>query len=183
LTTSARPGEFERAVGPHLRAAYNLARWLIRDPGDAEDALQDACVRAFRHFGAFRGGNARGWLLAIVRNACWSSLSRRRPAGELLDEEREAGEEAHAVVQLQLAPEPEAQLLRADQARRIQDEVEALRAEFREVFVLREVEGLSYKEIAEVTGVPIGTVMSRLSRARSELQRRLAGEVRKASAP
>ena len=171
--------EFERAIAPHMRAAYNLARWLLRNPADAEDVLQEAYVRAFRHFQSFRGERIRGWLLTIVRNACWSFISRSRPASEEpFDEERDSA----AVVSLQLVPEPEAELMRGDQARRIQEEVAALRPEFREAFVLRELEGLSYKEIADVTAVPIGTVMSRLSRARRELQARLGGPERKASA-
>ncbi|MGZ6125145.1 MAG: sigma-70 family RNA polymerase sigma factor, partial [Myxococcales bacterium] len=154
-----------------------LARWLMRDSADAEDVLQEAYVRAFRHFDGFRGERARGWLLSIVRNACWSFLSRKGQAEEVFDEERDTV----AVVPLQLTPDPEAQLVRGDQARRIQEEVTALRPEFREAFVLRELEGLSYKEIAEVTAVPIGTVMSRLSRARRELQARLGADTRKAS--
>jgi len=170
-------GEFERAIAPHTRAAYDLARWLVRNQADAEDVLQEAYVRAFRHFGSFRGERMRAWLLAIVRNACWSFLSRGRPAAEVaFEDDRDSAE----VVSLQ--PEPDAQLVRADQARRIQDEVTALRPEFREAFVLRELEGLSYKEIAEVTAVPIGTVMSRLSRARRELQQRLGRGPRKVSA-
>ena len=168
MTGTAKVDAFQRALGPHMRAAFNLARWLVRDPVDAEDVLQEAYVRAFRHFDTFRGERARGWLLSIVRNACWSFLSRRGEAEEPFDEERDTA----AVVPLQLA-EPEAQLVRGEQARRIQEEVQALRPDFRETFILRELEGLSYKEIAEVTGAPIGTVMSRLSRARRELQARL----------
>jgi RNA polymerase sigma-70 factor (ECF subfamily) len=168
---------FQRAIGPHMRAAWNLARWLVRDPADAEDVLQEAYVRAFRHFDSFRGERARGWLLTIVRNACWSFLTRRGEAEEVFDEERDTA----SVVPLQVTPEPEAQLIRSDQARRIQEEVQALRPEFREAFILRELEGLSYKEIADVTAVPIGTVMSRLSRARRELQSRLGDSTRKAS--
>jgi RNA polymerase sigma-70 factor, ECF subfamily len=174
---TATPDEFDRLMRPHLRAAYNLARWLVREPADADDVLQEAVMRAFKHFQSFRGERARSWLLAIVRNSCWSFIKRRGEAAEVFDEERDTA----AVVPLQLVPEPEAELLRSDQARRIQEEVAALRPEFREAFVLREVEGLSYKEIAEVAGVPIGTVMSRLSRARRELQARLGDGARKAS--
>ena len=177
MTGTAKVDAFQRALGPHMGAAWNLARWLVRDPSDAEDVLQEAYVRAFRHFDSFRGERARGWLLSIVRNACWSFLTRRGEAPEEFDEERDTA----AVVPLQLTPEPELQLVRSDQARRIQEEVQALRPEYREAFLLREVEGLSYKEIADVTAVPIGTVMSRLSRARRELQARLGGATRKAS--
>jgi len=178
LSEAAKVDAFQRALVPHMGAAWNLARWLVRDSADAEDVLQEAYVRAFRHFDSFRGERARGWLLSIVRNACWSFLSRKGQTEEVFDEERDTA----AVVPLQLTPEPEAQLVRSDQARRIQEEVEALRPEFREAFVLRELEGLSYKEIADVTAVPIGTVMSRLSRARRELQARLGDTGLKASA-
>ena len=177
MTGAAKLDAFQRAIGPHMGAAWNLARWLVRDTADAEDVLQEAYVRAFRHFESFRGERARGWLLSIVRNACWTFLSRRGDADEPFDEERDTA----AVVPLQVTPEPEAQLVRSDQARRIQEEVEALRPEFREAFILRELEGLSYKEIADVTAVPIGTVLSRLSRARRELQSRLSDHSRKAS--
>jgi RNA polymerase sigma factor (sigma-70 family) len=176
LIAGTKTAEFERAMGPHLRAAWNLARWLVRDPSDAEDVLQEAFMRAFRHFETFRGNGARSWLLAIVRNSCWSFIARRGEAKEVFDEELETA----TVVRLQDLPEPEAQLLRSEQAKRIEDEVAALRPEFREAFVLREVEGMSYKEIADVTAVPLGTVMSRLSRARRELQARLGGPLRKA---
>ena len=178
MTGGTKAGEFERTMGPHLRAAYNLARWLVREPADAEDVLQEAFMRAFRHFETFRGERARSWLLTIVRNSCWSFIARRGEATEAFDDERDSA----AVVPLQVTPEPEAQLLRTDQAKRIQEEVAALRPEFREAFVLREVEGMSYKEIAEVTAAPIGTVMSRLARARRDLQARLGGGARKASA-
>ena len=169
MTDAAKPGEFERTMRPHFRAAYNLARWLVREPADAEDVLQEAVMRAFRHFQTFRGERARSWLLTIVRNSCWSFIARRGEAEEVFDEERDSP----GVVPLQLVPEPEAQLLRTDQAKRIQEEVAALRPEFREAFVLREVEGMSYKEIAEMADVPIGTVMSRLARARKHLQQSL----------
>jgi RNA polymerase sigma factor (sigma-70 family) len=178
MTGAAKFGDFERAISPHMGAAYNLARWLLREPADADDVLQEAFMRAFRYFHTFHGERARSWLLAIVRNACWTFIARRGEQGESFDDERDSA----AVLPLQLTPEPEAQLLRADQAKRIQEEVAALRPEFREAFVLRELEGMSYKEIADVTGAPIGTVMSRLSRARRELQARLGGAARKASA-
>ena len=164
-------------MGPHFRAAYNLARWLLRESADADDVLQEATMRAFRHFDSFRGTNPRGWLLAIVRNACWTALARPAQGTEPFDEERDSG----LVVPLQSVAEPEAELVRVDQARRIEEEVRALRPEFREAFVLRELEGLSYKEIAEVAGVPIGTVMSRLSRARRELQQRIGARKARAS--
>jgi len=177
MTGAAKFGDFERAIGPHMGAAYNLARWLLRESADAEDVVQEAFMRAFRYFDTFHGERARSWLLAIVRNTCWSFIARRGEPEEAFDDERDSA----AVLPLQLTPEPEAQLLRADQAKRIQEEVAALRPEFREAFVLRELEGMSYKEIADVTGAPIGTVMSRLSRARRELQARLGGAARKAS--
>jgi RNA polymerase sigma factor (sigma-70 family) len=178
MTGAAKFGDFERAIGPHMGAAYNLARWLLRESADAEDVLQEAFMRAFRYFDTFHGEKARSWLLAIVRNTCWSFIAKRGEQEETFDDERDSA----AVLPLQLTPEPEAQLLRADQAKRIQEEVAALRPEFREAFVLRELEGMSYKEIADVTAAPIGTVMSRLSRARRELQARLGGAARKASA-
>jgi RNA polymerase sigma-70 factor, ECF subfamily len=174
---TARSAEFERAIGPHLRSAYSLARWLMRGSADADDVLQEAYLRAFRHFDSFRGGNARGWLLSIVRNACWTALSKTPPAQEPLplDDDRDAPV-------LPLA-QPDEQLVRANMGRRIEEEVRALRPEFREAFVLREMEGLSYKEIAEVAGVPIGTVMSRLARARRDLMARLSADAsRKATA-
>jgi RNA polymerase sigma-70 factor (ECF subfamily) len=171
---------FERTFRPHLGAALNLARWLVRDPADAEDVLQEAYVRAFRHFDSFRGPTPRAWLLAIVRNACWSFLQRKPPAPVELDDERDGA----AVVPLQRAGGmgPDDELIRGELGRKINAEVAALRPEFREVFVLRELEGLSYKEIADVAGVPIGTVMSRLSRARADLQERLASVAGKAGA-
>jgi RNA polymerase sigma-70 factor (ECF subfamily) len=166
----SRSAEFERTVGPHLRAAYNLARWLLRDASEAEDVMQEACVRAFAHFEAFRGQNPKAWLLSIVRNLCWTALSKAK-----LREETESEP-------LRLVSGPEAEMIRSQQARRIEAEVAALKPEFREAFVLREVEGLSYKEISEVAGVPIGTVMSRLSRARRELQEKLVVEAGKEGA-
>ncbi len=158
---------FTIAVAPHLRAAYGLARWLLGNDHDAEDAAQDAYVRAFRHFDGWNGTNARAWLLMIVRRCCYTLIARTRPGdiGTFDEEEHHDGPG-----QLE---NPERAALRADDARLLNRAVEALPVEYREVFVLRELEGLSYREIADVAGVPIGTVMSRLSRARTQLQRSL----------
>jgi RNA polymerase sigma-70 factor (ECF subfamily) len=166
---------FERAVAPHLGAVWNLARWLVRDDRDAEDAVQEALLKAFRFWPGFSGGNLRGWLLAVVRNSCFTLLAKRQAAatGPLEGphgQEQAQADEAVAVRQ----PGPEAELLRAETGARIAEALGALPLEFREVFLLREVEGLSYKEIADAAAVPIGTVMSRLSRARALLRRMLA---------
>jgi RNA polymerase sigma-70 factor (ECF subfamily) len=171
LAARGKLSRFEEAILPHLDAAYNLARWLMRNDADADDALQDACLRALRFFAGFRGADGRVWLLAIVRNTCYSKLKGNR--GQQL--EASYDEEAHGH-----GPEgadPEGMLLRSLDAAALQRAVEALPEEFREVIVMRELEGLSYKEIAEVTETPIGTVMSRLARARARLQRSLNAEV------
>ena len=175
-----RATAFTSVVAPHLRAAYGLARWLLGNDHDAEDATQDATIRAFRHFETWNGVNARAWLLTIVRRCCYTSLAQKRP-GELgvFDEDQHSGEADAAPHHAQLDG-PERAALRADDARLLNAAVAALPVEYREVFVLRELEGLSYKEIADVAGVPIGTVMSRLSRARTQLQTalRAKGETR-----
>jgi RNA polymerase sigma-70 factor, ECF subfamily len=159
-----RRGRFETTVVPHLDAAYNLARWLTRRDDEAEDVVQTACLRALRFFDGFAGGNARAWLLTIVRNTFHSGLARRREREQAtpFDEEIHTAE--------QHGGDPEAELLRRADAELLRQGLEALPAPFREVMVLREIEGLSYKEIAAVAGVPIGTVMSRLARARRQLQ-------------
>ena len=153
---------FEQTVLSNLDAAYNLARWLTRDDRDAEDMVQEACLRAFRFFDSFHGGDSRAWLLTIVRHTCYTWLRKNR-AHEFvaLDEELDG-------VETDLNPE-ELLLQNADQ-QLLRKAVEELPIEFREVIILRELEGLSYKEIAHVTGVPLGTVMSRLARARKRLQ-------------
>jgi RNA polymerase sigma-70 factor, ECF subfamily len=161
---------FMTVIAPHVRAAYGLARWLLGNDHDAEDAAQDAYVRAFRHFDGWNGTNARAWLLTIVRRCCYTLLARTR-AGEIgtFDED----EHSDATMAHGQIDGPERAALRADDARLLNAAVAALAVEHREVFVLRELEGLSYREIADVSGVPIGTVMSRLSRARLQLQRAL----------
>ena len=162
---------FERAVLPHLDAAYNLARWLAGDPDDAQDLVQEAYLRALRGFGAFHGGDPRCWVLTIVRNTCYTWLRRSRgpDAPVPLDEELHAVESAE--------PGPDAALLRHAEGAMVREAIEQLPPEFREAIVLRELEGLSYKQIAEVTHLPIGTVMSRLARARLRLQQALTGHV------
>ncbi len=159
---------FGQVVFPHLGVAYNLARWLVRNDHDAEDVMQEAMIRAFRFFDGFGGENPRAWLLKVVRNSAYTFL-RRNHACKLATE---FDEELHAepASSGRSFETPEALLLRSAQQRFLNEAVEQLPAEFREVFVLREVEGLSYKEIAETARIPIGTVMSRLSRARRQLQ-------------
>ncbi len=166
-------GRFEQLILPHLDAAHNLARWLLRSPSDAEDIVQEASLRAWRGFGTFRGGDGRGWLLAIVRNACftWLRKNRRQELADEFDEAVHSGESA--------SPDPERQLFEGQDKQRVQQALEELPAEFREAIVLRELEGLSYKEIGDIAGVPIGTVMSRLARARKRLQIALAAPARK----
>ena len=164
----ARLPNFEQAVLPHLGAAYNLARWLLRNDHDAEDVVQEAIIRAFRFFDGFRGTNPRGWLLTVVRNGAYTFL-RQNHAREL---DTEFDEKLHTdpASLCGSSETPETQLLASAQQRFLDDAVEALPVEFREVFVLREMEGFSYKEIADMARIPIGTVMSRLSRARRKLQ-------------
>ena len=156
---------FEQAVLPHLDAAYNLARWLTRDQQDAEDVVQEAFLRALRHFDSFKGGDARPWLLAIVRNTYYTWRKHNRmPEEELLLEEDKhpaAGD----------GSDPEMLLLRETDRQLIQSALRRLPREFLEVIVLREFEELSYKQIAEVIQIPTGTVMSRLARARKRLVR------------
>jgi RNA polymerase sigma-70 factor, ECF subfamily len=156
--------QFERVVMPHLGAAYNLARWLVRNPDDAEDLVQDAMLRAVRFFSGYRGGDARSWLLAIVRNSCFTWLQRHR-ASDLAEE---FNEEAHTPVPTQISQEANA--LATEAAGRLRGALESIPAVFREAVVLREIEGMSYKEIANVAGVSVGTVMSRLARGRERLR-------------
>jgi RNA polymerase sigma-70 factor (ECF subfamily) len=158
---------FEQTVLPHLDSAYNLARWLAGNHQDAQDVAQEASLRAFKYFGSFRGNNPRAWLLSIVRNSFYTWLRKNRPpentvemSDDILD--IEAPSETVEAVNPQFAD--------ADAVRRA---IAELPVEFREVVVLREMEGFSYKEIAELAEVPIGTVMSRLARARKLLQKSL----------
>jgi RNA polymerase sigma-70 factor (ECF subfamily) len=164
---------FEQSVLPHLDSAYNLARWLIRNDHDAEDLVQEACLRALKSFDSFRGGDARAWLLTIVRNSCytWLQQNRLQELTTAFDEEIHTTEEH--------SRSPEALLLERADARRVKNALEELPPEFREAIVLRELEGMSYKEIARLCGIPLGTVMSRLARARQRLERYFTGSVNK----
>ncbi len=167
--SAADRARFEEAVLPHMDAAYNLARHLLRDAHEAQDAVQESMLRAFRHFGGFRGGDGRAWLLAIVRNGCMSLLRRRRTRGEYV----EFDEQVHGTAADAPRRAPEDDVARVEAASSVRDALAQLPVEYRETLVLRELEGLSYKEIAEVTAAPIGTVMSRLARGRERLARAL----------
>ncbi|PYT12211.1 MAG: RNA polymerase subunit sigma [Acidobacteria bacterium] len=160
---------FEESVLPQLGAAYNLARWLTRNEHDAEDLVQEALLRAFKAFPGFRGTDARAWLLAIVRNACYTWLRRTRAQEVTTVFDEEVHTQDGDVLN------PERLVLQEAERTRVCLAREELLVEFREVLVLREIEGLSYKEVATVADIPVGTVMSRLARARGRLQRGLAG--------
>jgi len=154
------PRSFEEVVLPHLDAAFNYARWLTKNDADAEDVVQDASVRALRFFSSLRGEDARAWLLTIVRNV-WYGRFPRRTGGAI---STVADEDADNRADVSL--DPEAQLIQQQTVEQVRRGLEALPTDFREVLVLRELEGLSYKEIAAIVGIPMGTVMSRLARAR-----------------
>jgi RNA polymerase sigma-70 factor (ECF subfamily) len=159
---------FETLVLPHHDAAHRLARWLCRSPSEADDIVQEAFMRAYRAFETLRSPDARPWLLAIVRNCHLSALTeRRRRACEPLTEEHEAQPAAVAAAPL---PDPESASIERDERRTLARLIAALPEEQREVLLLRELEDMSYREIAAVTAVPIGTVMSRLARARAALK-------------
>jgi RNA polymerase sigma-70 factor (ECF subfamily) len=164
LTEPTRLTEFERTVLPHLDAAYNLARFLMRNDQDAEDVVQEASLRAFRFFENFRGENSRAWFLSIVRNTSFTALKRNRTdeSNVVFDEELHSSQVPPLDAGVVLDRVQDRQTVRAA--------IEQLPPEFREAITLRELEGCSYKEIADVAGVPVGTVMSRLARARRQLQ-------------
>jgi RNA polymerase sigma-70 factor (ECF subfamily) len=173
---------FEATVLPHLDAAYNLARWLTRSPDDAEDVVQEACLRALRYFRSFQGESARTWLLTIVRNTCFTWLRNKRGRQEVPlfdDDHADDPEGGGALGCTGAGSDPETIVIASAERALLNRLIGELPLPFREVLVLRELEDLSYKEIAEVAGVPIGTVMSRLSRARRLLQRAYVADVRK----
>jgi RNA polymerase sigma factor (sigma-70 family) len=159
---------FVEDVVPHLDAAYNLARWLTRNDEDAKDVVQEAYMRAFRFIGGFRGGNVRAWLLRIVRNTCYTWMHQNRPQHPTLEFDEECfGPDP-------LAPTPEETISRNDDRTLVRRALEELPPRHREVLILRELEGMSYKEISEIMDMPAGTVMSRLSRARDGFRQSLA---------
>ncbi len=173
-------GRFEAIVLPHLDAAYTLARYLTRHEHDAQDVVQDAYLRALKYFDGFRGTEAadgRAWLLAIVRNTAFTWRRRYRKEASTAEFDEQLHSESAADLH------PEAALLDTSARESLHQALDRLPPEFREVIVLRELQGLSYKEIGEITGVPAGTVMSRLSRARSRLQRALYAESRRGDDP
>ena len=155
---------FDQAVLPHLDAADNLARWLMRNEQDAQDVAQEAYLRAFRFFPGFRGGDARAWLLKIVRNTCYTWLHVNRPMRDAAEFDEKLFAPDSPV------PNPEQAVLQNDRDALVRRALESLPPNFREVIVLRELEGMSYREIADITGMPAGTVMSSLSRARGRLR-------------
>ena len=171
LTDRNRIRQFEQFALQHLDSAYNLARWLTRNDHDAEDAVQEAYLRAFKYFGGFDGRNGRAWLLTIVRHACYDLLNRNRRAPTMAFDDLADGAEPAADPTALPVPDPELLLTRARDGRLVNELVAALPEAFREVVVLRELEDLSYQEIAEVIGIPAGTVMSRLARGRALLRK------------
>jgi RNA polymerase sigma-70 factor (ECF subfamily) len=178
-----RLARFESRVLPHLDAAYNLARWLTRSDADAQDVVQESMLRAFRFFDALRDDDARAWLLAIVRNSAYTWIARNRPAEIVALDEAALTLAADEAVMRGMAPteNPEVIVLQSAQRKIVNQALEELPVAFREVLVMREIEDLSYKEIAQVAGIPIGTVMSRLARGRALLKTALAARMEKAS--
>jgi RNA polymerase sigma factor (sigma-70 family) len=163
--------EFEELMLPHLNAAYGLARWLMRHPHEAEDAVQDAYVRALEHFDRYQGRGEKAWLLMIVRNVCLTRLKRSRQSANVVMMEDVLGEVEHVSSQIgHSLSEPEMAVIAKAERDEVHHALHRLPTSFREVIVLRELEELSYQEIAGIIGIPIGTVMSRLARARSALK-------------
>ncbi len=174
MSEVAKRERFEQTVLPHLDAAYSLARWLTRNDQDAQDATQEAFLRAFRFFDGYQGGNIRAWLFTIVRNTCYTWLQQNRPS----ETAEEFDEEIHSR-EVSAIPDPEGQILANADRETLRRALEELPAMFREVLVLREIEGMSYKEIADVASISLGTVMSRLARARARLRQALGAALGK----
>jgi RNA polymerase sigma-70 factor, ECF subfamily len=182
VQSDIKQARFEREMLPHLDAAYNLARWLLRGGEGADDVAQEAFLRALKYFDSYHGQNAKAWLLSIVRNTCFSWIKERMKTESITEDEegRLDGEHERA---LEAAghglPAPDARLIQDTDRRLLNEGLKALPTDYREILVLRELEQLGYKEISEVVGIPIGTVMSRLSRARALLRQRLSRRVKR----
>ena len=175
-----RIGRFEASVMPHLDAAYNLARWMTRNDHDAEDVVQEAFMRALKYFDGMKGSEARPWLLGIVRNTCYTWLEKNRPA-EIVAMDDVDPVVIDAVSIATGSPTPEVILLQSANRKLVNQALEELPVGYREVIVMREIEDMSYKEIASVAGIPMGTVMSRLSRARELLKAAIENRLKRAS--
>ncbi len=173
---AAKSRRFQQQIMPHLDAAYNLARWLTRNGTDAEDVVQDACLRAYKYFDGFEGESPCAWFLAIVRNTFYTWLRANRPAEEAdgiaIEDANDIRESATlpAGASHALTADPETLLIERREQQSLNQMIADLPLEYREVIILREIEDLSYREIAEVAGIPVGTVMSRLARARQRLR-------------
>ena len=167
---------FASLVLPHLGDAYSLARWITGSRTDAEDVVQDACLRAFRAIGGLADGSARPWVLTIVRNTAYTWLRKNRPSAILAVEDLEAVESAQVIPGDPDSETPESALIAKTDAAGLEAAIAALPMPYRETMILRDVQGLSYREIAEVTGVPIGTVMSRLARGRNRVLKNIRGD-------
>jgi len=174
---------FEQNVLPHLDAAYNLARWLTRNDHDAEDVVQEAFTRALRYFDRMRGSEARPWLLAIVRNTCFTWLEKNRPSDLVaLDDVGPLAADVETIGHAGAAESnPEVIVLQSANRKLVNQALDELPVGYREVIVMREIEDLSYKEIASIAGIPMGTVMSRLSRGRELLKRAIENRMKRAS--
>lgn len=172
---------FEQSVLPHLDAAYNLARWLTRNDHDAEDVVQEAFMRAMRYFDRLKGDDARPWLLAIVRNTCYTWLQKNRPAELVTFDDSDALEAAIESSGSPAVATPEVIVLQTANRKLVNQALEELPVTYREVIVMREIEDMSYKDISAVAGIPMGTVMSRLSRGRELLKRSIENRMRRAS--
>lgn len=164
MRQNSKYADYENTVAPHLNAAYNLARWLTHNDQDAEDVVQEASLRAMRFIGSYRGGDSKAWLLKIVRNTCYTWIQKNRERLPTLSFD----DEAHNLASDTL--NPEAIVLQKVDIELLREALAELPVEFREVLVLREMEGLNYREIGEIVDIPLGTVMSRLARARKRLQ-------------
>lgn len=178
MVDEAKRARFERLVLPHMDAAFSLARWLVRDATHAEEAVQEGFLKAFKYFHTFRGGEARPWILSVVRNACYEMMeAERRCAAVPFDEDRHGDGAAAPGTVLRLPVDPEAALIARADREAVHSCLRDLPPQYREAIVLRELHGCSYREISQIADIPLGTVMSRLARGRKLIQRALAARL------